>query len=119
MKNRVGFIVLIIGVLHVLLGAIKFFRVFKEMFFEGLFNSGTGADRGWAIWFFTTGVVFIILGLAFKFIEKQKLKIPKTIGWIIFYLAIFGGVIIPKSGFWILLLPSILIIFSHENRVKS
>ncbi len=99
MKNRVGIIVLLIGVLHLLLGVVKFFNTFKEMVFEGLFNSGNGSERGWAIWFTTTGVIFIILGLALKFIEEQKLKIPVAIGWVIFYVAIFGGVLIPKSGF--------------------
>lgn len=110
MKNRVGLIVIVIGILHAVLGVIKFSEVFMQMIFEGLFNTGTGSHRGWAVWFTVTGIVFIILGFALKFMEESKLNIPNNIGWGLVGIAILGGFIIPLSGFWALILPGILII---------
>lgn len=115
MKNRVGFIIIVIGILHTILGVIKFSEVFSQMMLEGLFNTGIGSHRGWAVWFTVTGIVFIILGFALKFIEESKLNIPNNIGWGCLGVAILGGIIIPLSGFWALLLPGILIISSKKG----
>ena len=110
MKNKIGIIVIIIGLLHTLLGIVKFSDIFAEMILEGFFDSGMGAERGWAVWFTVTGIVFVLLGLAIKQIEHQKMTIPKVLGWGLLFMALCGGLMIPVSGFWALLLPAGLII---------
>ncbi|MGH1337930.1 MAG: DUF6463 family protein [Aureispira sp.] len=66
------------------------------------------------MWFTTVGVVFILLGLVLQFIEQQQLKIPKKIGWGFCLVAIIGGLLLPFSGFWALLLPGAQILLSNN-----
>lgn len=115
MKTKIGWIVIIIGSLHSLLGIVKFSESFLSMLSEGIFNTGAGPERGWAIWFTFCGIVFILLGLGLGFIEKKGMHIPKNIGWGLAGSAIMGGVILPVSGFWALLLPALLILFGKQQ----
>lgn len=118
MKKKIGLTIIVIGVLHTLLSFVKFSGTFGEIISDGFFNSGVGAERGWAIWFMTTGIIFILLGLALNQLEQQKLHISKSIGWGLLFTAIIGGAIIPISGFWALLLPAIPIIGIQRNQSK-
>ncbi|MEO0470757.1 MAG: DUF6463 family protein [Bacteroidota bacterium] len=110
MKNRIGRIIIVIGVLHGLLGLVKFSGSFTAMIAEGVFNTGAGSERGWAIWFTVAGPVFILLGLSLRSLEQHQIQIPNAIGWGLSILAVIGGIFIPVSGFWALLLPGILIL---------
>ena len=112
MKNKIGLSIIVIGVMHTLLSLMKFSDTFSEIIKEGIINSGLGANRGWAIWFTVTGFVFIFLGLAIQALEQHQLTVPKLIGWGLLLTAVIGGLMIPLSGFWILLLPSLFIILA-------
>lgn len=115
MRTKIGWIVIIIGSLHSLLAMVKFSESFGSMLSEGIFNTGTGPERGWAIWFTFCGILFILLGLGLKFIENKGLNIPKSMGWGLAGSAILGGLILPASGFWALLLPALLILSNKKG----
>jgi len=116
MKNKIGIIIIVIGSLHLGLSFVKFSQVFKQMLSEGIFDSAIGAERGWALWFTFTGIVFILLGYAIRYMEQQNLAIPTPIGWILLTASIFCGISLPLSGFWALILPAILIIIDKPHQ---
>ncbi len=116
MKNKIGIIIIVIGSLHLGLSFVKFSQVFTQMLSEGIFDSVVGAERGWALWFTFTGIVFILLGYAIKYMEQQNLAIPTPIGWLLLIASIFCGILLPLSGCWALLLPAILIIMNKSHQ---
>ena len=115
MKQKAGISIIIIGILHSILGFVKFSNSFSEIIYNGFFNTVSGAEKGWALWFTITGIVFILLGIAISFIEKNGLKPPSGIGYILSATAILGGVMLPLSGFWALLFPSVLILYNQNS----
>ncbi len=119
MKNKNGLFILVIGALHLILGIIKFKTPLYQMFIEGLFNTAIGAERGWAVWFIITGVLLVCLGLTIKQLELSNHPPPMSLGWVLLFTSIVGIVLIPISGFWILLIPSVRILFNKTNILRS
>ncbi|OJJ15359.1 hypothetical protein BKI52_38750 [marine bacterium AO1-C] len=115
MKNNIGVVVIIIGVLHSLLGFVKHSGVFGGMLSNGLLNTGNTIERNLAFWFTFAGITFMLLGYLIKYIESQKLAVPITFGWLLLGAAVVGVVILPISGFWALFLPAILIIYQAKS----
>ena len=115
MKNNIGVIVIVIGVLHSLLGLVKHAKVFGGMLSSGLLNTGGSVERNLAFWFTFAGITFMLLGYLIKYIESQKMEVPIVFGWLLLGTAILGVTILPVSGFWALFLPAILIIYQARN----
>lgn len=115
MKHRIGMIVIAIGILHTMLGLVKYAGIFGAMVSEGLINTAGTNERNLAIWFTFCGTVFIMLGYTMKTIEGHTGRIPSPLGWSMFASAVLGGLILPISGFWALIIPSFLIIVSNRK----
>ncbi|WP_394750999.1 DUF6463 family protein [Spongiimicrobium salis] len=116
MKNKIGIIILIIGVLHLLLGLVKFSSVFGGMLSEGWLNTAEGDTRGRALWFTFTGLVFLMFGFAIGYLEKEGLQVPRSLGWWLLASTILGATALPLSGFWALVLPSVLILIHSPKK---
>ncbi|MEL6538390.1 MAG: DUF6463 family protein [Bacteroidota bacterium] len=110
MSKRIGIILIVIGALHTLLGLVKNSSVFMEMIADGMWNTAQTAERGLAFWFTFACILFMILGYAVHYLERQSILAPKPLGWFLLGGTLLGVVFIPASGFWALLLPAILIL---------
>lgn len=110
MKNRIGLIIMIIGILHSLLGLVTFSGSFAEMISGGLVNTATSLENNLAFWFTFSGFLIIFLGYLGNYLEKKNLALPKPLGWMLLAGSLLGVIILPVSGFWIVFLPAILII---------
>ena len=121
MKNKIGISIIIIGILHVCLGFVKYQTSFMNIFSQSVFNSIKTHEEKLAFWFTFCGIIFMLLGYLIYLLEKHQIKIPKRFSWSFLASTILGVIILPVSGFWILLIPSILIVITSyaKRRIAS
>lgn len=108
MRAWIGWSVLGIGVIHTAFGFVFFGEVFAPWFRDGIVNSlGEAAPplRNIAFWFFFTGFVLMILGGMVEYVERRGMPLPVFLPWSLLAMAIVGCVLMPASGFWLLLVP--------------
>jgi len=58
------------------------------------------ARTAW-FWFLVTGFALVILGDLARRIENRGTVLPASLGWQLLALGIAGGVLMPASGFWL------------------
>jgi hypothetical protein len=54
-----------------------------------------------------TGFSLMIVGGLIDWIERKGLELPPFLKWSLLALTIIGCCMVPSSGFWLLLIPSI------------
>jgi hypothetical protein len=112
-----GFWLLSIGVIHNLLGiavglgvpaalpeVLRGRRLFAEIVSAGVIG-GVEPDtwRMLLFWFLFFGFAIMILGWLIHSFERAGHRIPRAVAWQIGVLALAGGLLIPASGFWLVL----------------
>lgn len=109
MKAWIGKSIIIIGILHSIVGLVAFRDLLLLLFNERLFNTITLANapqRGEAFWFLFTGVLIIIVGALVDWIERRDTGLPGFLVWSFILITGVGALIMPVSGFWLLLIPT-------------
>ncbi|MDQ0876254.1 hypothetical protein QFZ77_004913 [Paenibacillus sp. V4I3] len=91
--------------IHNAVGLILFWKPISEMVKAGIWNSvDSSFDRSAAIWFLFFGVLLWIIGRMIRWMTKEKgLAIPRFVGWHILILSVVGAIIMPISGFWLVI----------------
>ena len=110
MKAWIGKTLVGIGVAHSMVGLVWFRPVLGILFDEGLFNTITlvqSPERESAFWFLFAGFALMIIGGLVNRIERLNGYLPPFLGWSFAVLTILGAMIMPVSGFWLLILPTI------------
>jgi Family of unknown function (DUF6463) len=118
-KPRVtnGLLLLSIGVIHNLLGlavglglpgvtpaSLGGRRLLAEIASEGMFGSvEPDLWRMLLFWFLFFGFAIMILGFSLHRTERARHPLPRALAWQLGGLALLGGVLIPASGFWLVL----------------
>ncbi len=111
----IGTMIISIGVIHTVFGLVVFRDVWKELIFAGLFNSvGMDPMRGAVAWFFLFGIPVISYGYMIRWIELTNGKTPSHVKWHLIFLFALGVILMPESGFWLLLIP-IFMIFKKKG----
>jgi hypothetical protein len=106
MKAWIGKSVFIIGLLHSVGGFSMFWNVLGEIAGEGFLNTvDMQPDRNAAFWFLFGGFMLLIIGGLIDWAERKKLVLPPFLKWSFLVLTAAGCVIMPKSGFWLLIVP--------------
>ena len=109
MKRWIGIWLMTIAVAHTLVGSIVFFRPLQDIILDGVYNA-VGGDfaRKTAVWFLTVGFLLFLFGAVIDYLERQKFKFnSRSIGLVFFIISATGVILIPNSGFWLLLPPAI------------
>ncbi len=113
MKAWIGKALIVIGVVHSI-GGFLFFRPTLSVFLtERLFNTITvGGEpvREAAFWFFFGGFALMIIGGLVDRLERLGERLPAFLGWSFAALIILGIIMMPASGFWLLILPAVAMI---------
>ena len=109
MRPWIGKSLLIIGIIHSVFGFITFRNIIAELVREMLFNSikYNQIDRHAAFWFLFTGFAWLIIGGLIDWAERKHLDLPSFLKWGFLSITFFGCLIMPKSGFWLLFIPTI------------
>jgi hypothetical protein len=95
-----------IAVAHTLFGAVFFGRTVLALVREGLLATiDVQPDRGAVFWFFYTGFALALLG---AWIDEREAEARRFPGYLVASLAALTGagvIIMPRSGFWLLIPP--------------
>lgn len=130
-KRKAARLLMAVGVLHVLgglwVGREPLLRIFREGFFgeadSALGNVPAAADKELLFWFVLWGVYTFVLGQLLSWMEQRGQRPPAYLGWELIVINLIAAALMPKGGFWLVLIPSYLIIresrqgrFSEESR---
>ncbi len=67
-------------------------------------------DRETAFWHLTFGLTAVILGALIYWSQNRMGTLPAFLGWALLALGVFGVVLMPVSGFWVILPQAVLMI---------
>ena len=100
-----GLIMLLIGLLHVITGLVAFRPAFVQMLAAGLLGSAREPmEHQLAFWFTFAGLLIGLIGYLMDWVvRRQNLRLPVAFGYILTGLCVVGIILIPPSGFWLVL----------------
>jgi hypothetical protein len=106
-RRWIGRWIMVVGVLHALLGFGIYIDSTIAVVREGLWNTVAGVQgRPLAFWFVAAGFLVALVGALTSWIEARMAP-PRFLGWTLLAFAVVGIVMIPVSGFWLLLPPAV------------
>ncbi|WP_199617606.1 DUF6463 family protein [Paenibacillus alkalitolerans] len=105
-KRRAGLFLMLTGWLHTAVGLILYRKQLQEILADGLWN--TAPEGEWeamtVFWFMMFGFMLIYLGYTADWLLKKKgIAPPPAFGWILLAICLAGVVVMPVSGFWLVL----------------
>lgn len=116
MKIWIGKSIIFIGIVHSVFGLIVFRDILAELSRELLLNTVNGQpDRAAAFWFLFSGCALLIIGKLIHWIERMQLALPSFLKWSFLAITLLGCFIMPKSGFWLLIVPTVGM-YLHQNK---
>jgi hypothetical protein len=108
MRRWIGRWILGVGVVHNLVGTYFFLPTLREIADAGVWNSvDMDPMRNLAFWFLFSGFMIMLAGYVVDWIENlADGALPPALGGSLLALLLMGIVVMPASGFW-LLIPAI------------
>ncbi len=103
-----------VGVIHLLFGFIIMQSTLAVLWLEGVFNTvNDQPDRVAVFWFLNAGFLMLMISVLINQLERRGLAIPLFVTLLFCVLTIFGIVVMPLSGTWLLLPPAAGMVFRH------
>lgn len=112
----VGWSLIIIGIIHNTFGLVVGWNVLGEAVIAGLIGVWDNPPVNGLFWFLVTGFVLIALGLLAARLESAGVGIPVSFTVFFGLLTVAGVVLMPASGFWLLLFPVAVSLIRHFRR---
>jgi hypothetical protein len=117
MMNRrwIGSLLMTTAVLHELVGIYFYATPLTHIVQDGIFNSIAKSatevyfDRDAAFWFLVTGALLFVIGYLVHWVIAQLGTLPPALGWSLLGLSVAGVVLMPLSGFWLVLIQAMWI----------
>jgi hypothetical protein len=116
MRRFCGPLLIATGVLHLLVGLMFYVRPLTAIARDGFFNAVTpdlaapAFDRDAAFWFMFFGVMILILGALMHWSQARIGSLPAFLGWALLSLGVAGVILMPLSGFWLVLPQAVLVL---------
>ena len=109
-----GIFLIATGIIHSCAVGVMFSTALWAMLKDGLFNAvGEDFTRGCAFWSFLFGIMLILLGYVMHYYVKQEQKpAPIFWGYWLLGLGVIGCIIMPISGFWLVIPQAFIILFA-------
>jgi hypothetical protein len=124
MLRRTGFLWMIVSILHGIVGIFFYAPQWQAIAQDGWFNVIAPNpftpifDREDAFWFmFLTPFIFLI-GKLCVWVDQQKLHLPISFSITILATVLVGLFLMPISGFWLALLPAVLMLYASTKLVR-
>ncbi|GAB3643357.1 DUF6463 family protein [Spirosoma arcticum] len=104
-----GLIFMLTGVLHVVTGVVAFKHQFNAMIAtRSVASARESVDHQLAFWFTFVGLLMGPTGYLMDWVGRRKgMVLPSAFGYVLTGLWLVGVVLMPTSGFWLVLLQSI------------
>lgn len=117
-RNKVGRLFMTIGVLHVSGGLVVGREPVARIVREGVVGEADSAlgnmpehmDKELVFWFMLWGVYTFLLGQLASWVEREGKRLPAHVGWQLIAVNLAAVVLLPKGGFWLVLIPGYLIV---------
>jgi len=117
-RNKIGRLFKSIGILHIggglVVGREPVMRILREGFIgEGdsaLGNAPQHMDKELAFWFMLWGLLTFILGEIANWAEQEGKRLPAHVGWQLIVVNAVAAILVPKGGFWFVLIPAYMIV---------
>ncbi len=105
------------GIIHIVVGFIIGKDIYADMLRDGLIDSmQNDYTRGFAFWFFLFGVLLILYGYTLQYnIKREQKPSPIHVGYALLAVSIFGCLVEPVSGFWLVLPQALIIIVANKK----
>ena len=115
--KKSGALLIATGILHNLIGFMMGWEVLKALANEGFVNSiNTEMDRNAIFWFLFSGFMLMLLGkLMQTYSQEQNKPVPAYLGYYLLALTVIGCLMMPLSGFWLVLPQALIIIMAHRK----
>jgi hypothetical protein len=114
-----------IAILHSVIGVVGYYPQWRAIAQSGWFNVvapnplAPFFDREDALWFMMLTPFLVILGQLCLWADRQKLTLPISVGGTLLVSAIVGLFFIPISGFWLMLIPSGMMLYTSQGFALS
>jgi hypothetical protein len=96
---------------HTLLGVPGFRRTLIEIHRARYLDMiGRDPERNAALWYLTTGALLFALGQLARATQVRTGDVPRPLGWGLLAVAVPGVVVLPLSGFWLVLGQALLVL---------
>lgn len=114
MRKMSGPLLIAIGVLDLLYVLAFYARQLSSIAGDGFFGAVESdpaqLGREVAFWHLTFGLTVLILGALVRWAQARTGTLPAFLGWSLLALGLLGSILVPVSGFWLVLLLSVLML---------
>jgi hypothetical protein len=118
---------LIVGVacVHILFGLLVLPASLDPNPLTGIVDDGVvdavdgNSDRTTTFWFLATGVVWLTLGHLTHWVVRRTGRVPALVGWWTVGIAVPSVLLMPASGFWLVLAVGILALVAARRDDRS
>ena len=90
----------------------------QDGFFDAVELNPAQFDQETAFWHMMFGLMFVVLGALVHWAQARTGTLPAFLGWSVLALGMAGVILMPLSGFW-LLLPQAVLIFAVTRQGRS
>lgn len=103
---------MVVALLHTAAGGVLFAPQWQTLWRRGMFNSVMGdAPTDNAVWFLLSGAVLALLAWEITALECSQPAVElRPMGWCLLVLVLAGVVLMPASGFWLVLPPALALL---------
>lgn len=115
MAKLAGHLLVVTGVAHLLYGLWLFRGPLAGIAAGGFFAALRGnVDRKLAFWFLFASPMMWIVGQLVLWTDAKGLRPPVWLGLQMLSLSLAGLALMPKSGFWLVLVPAVLLVLASR-----
>ncbi len=111
-KRWIGRYIIAISVIHTAFALLTFSNILHQILADGVFNTiGEDFTRGAVAWFVIAGFFMTVIGIAVDIFERAEMRTAlRPIGWSLLAVSALGVLLMPVSGFWLLIVAAIAMI---------
>lgn len=114
MRRLSGPLLMATGVLDLLYVLVFHFRQLAAIAGDGFFGAvefdPSQLDRETAFWHLTFGAMVVILGGLVHWTQSRTGTLPSFLGCSLLALGLFGAILVPVSGFWLVLPQAVIML---------
>jgi Family of unknown function (DUF6463) len=115
-----GYWLIAISVIHGLGDILDYFEPWSDIFRNGVFNAVVPHfDRGAAFWMLMVSPFLFALGQLCCWAQEHNVRLPVFMGWNLLITSTFGAFLMPISGFWLLIPPSLMLLVESQRHKQS